>query len=202
MIGKRPGQPSLAAQPALLHGQACSGDAPGAGGITRRRRQGTGESDGSCVLPNRAFGGAGFGEGRCPSLPRHRPRRAGSAPGIGCRDRAGRQSTSPGANSGRQGLIIVGSMILFGQALTNPASIPIFQGGMTRCHSARPDHVPILERTGKPPFTRLFRRPPVRIPQGSAPHRGAAYRSSVLDDQAYVDRCHARGRDPRRGAGQ
>jgi hypothetical protein len=162
--------------------------------------RGTGKRRLACP-PNRMFGGMGFGEGRCPLLPCHRPRRAGSAPGIGCRDRAGRQSTSPGANSGRQGLIIVGSMILFGQALTNPASIPIFQGGMTCCRSARPDHVPILERTGKPPFTRLFRRPPVRIPQGSAPRRGAAYRSSVLNDQAYVDRFHARGRDPRRGAG-
>ena len=141
------------------------------------------------------------GEGRHPPLPGHRPRRAYSAPGIGCRDWVVRQFTSPGISSGRQGLNIAGSMILFEQALKKWPTIPISWGGMIRCRPARPDNLPILERSGQPPSSRLFRRPPARIPRGSALRRWVAHWSSVLDDEAYVDRRHARGGNPRGGAG-
>ena len=71
------------------------------------------------------LGGTGWG-GRRPAACHVTARAAlhsasrGSAASIG---QAG-SPTSPGASSGRQGLIFVGSMLVIGQALTNSAAIP------------------------------------------------------------------------------
>ena len=126
--------------------------------------------------------------------------------GDGCRDRAGGSSFHRGSSvrelwPARQGLSIVGIMNLVRPTLTKSAAIPILHHAMTGCPSVRPEQAPILERTGQPLPTRLFHRPPMRAPQGFAPQRRVAYRSSVVNDQAHVDRCHARGRNPRGGAG-
>src|SRR6185437_16002479 len=94
-----------------------------------------------------------------------------------------------------------GPMIAVPPTLSKPPAAPIFTVGMMCYRGVRPDDFPILERTGQPLPASLFCRPPACVPPGQTPRRRAAYRSSVLDDQAYADRCHARGRNPRRGAG-
>ena len=151
-------------------------------------------------------GRSGSGEGRSPLLPRHLPRRAIGAPGtavaIGLAavlftGAALSGSCGPNAKDFRSSEL----MNLVRPTLTKSAAIPILHHAMTGCPSVRPDDAPILERTGQPLPTRLFLRPPMRVPKGSAPRRRVAYRSSGLNDQAHVDRCHARGRDPRGGAG-
>jgi len=163
------------------------------------RRVRTGRGDGPQA--DRATGPAGRGPGRrlcrCDVTAR-----AALAARRDRLPRSGyRQSSSPGLGPGRQGRTNVGRMLLFDQTLSNSAIIPMFQRGMTCCRSARPDDAPILERTDQPNSTRLFCRSPVRVPQGCAPRRRAAIRSSVLYDEAYVDRRIARGGNPRGGAG-
>ena len=164
------------------------------------RRVRTGRGDGPRSDRARGSGGARSGEGvlcRCDVTARAAlAARRGRLPRPGSR-----QSSSPGPGPGRQGRTNVGRMIHFDQTLSNSAVIPMFQHGMTRCRSARPDDAPILERTDQPNSTRLFRRPPVRVPLGCALRRRAAVRSSVLYDEAYVDRRIARGGNPRGGAG-
>ncbi len=69
-------------------------------------------------------------------------------------------------------------------------------------------------RMGQPLPANLFRRPPARMTQNTpgrhafgkwtvmrTRHR-ATHRSSGLNDQTHVDRCHTRGRNPRGGAGR
>ena len=67
---------------------------------------------------------------------------------------------------------------------------------------------------GQPFPANLLSRPPARKPQNSPGANAsgeptglrtrhlAAHRSSRLNDQTYVDRCHTRGRNPRGGAGR
>ena len=155
---------------------------------------------GSGIQQDRVRGGSV--SAAAASSPAPRPWRAGD----GCRDRAGGSSFHRGSSvrelwPARQGLSIVGIMNLVRPTLTKSAAIPILHHAMTGCPSVRPDYAPILERTGQPLPTRLFHRPPMRAPQGFAPQRRVAYRSSVVNDQAHVDRCHTRGRNPRGGAG-
>jgi hypothetical protein len=186
----------------LLHGLSSSGDAPRerrlepplGHGIRRRRRS---------IRPlNHGVRRGGVREGRCPPLPRYRPRRAASAPGSAAAiELSGSFRHRGPQRPGSQGFDFVGTMFIVRPTLTNSTHIPIFLCGMTSNRRVRPDVTPILERTGHPLPTRLFRRPPARVPLGSAPRRRAAYRSSGLDDQTHVDRCHTRGRNPRRGAG-
>ncbi len=164
------------------------------------RRVRTGRGDGP--QSDWARSPAGPGPGRALSAaamspPAPRLQRAG----IGCRGRAPGSPLHPGAVRVAKGRTNVGRMILFDQTLSNSAVIPMFQDGMTCCRSARPDDAPILERTDQPNSTRLFCRPPLRVPRGCALRRRAAVRSSGLDDEAYVDRCIARGGNPRGGAG-
>jgi hypothetical protein len=124
--------------------------------------------------------------------------------GFGCRDRAVRQFRHPRTFVGPEARDQIAAelmMMFIRPPLTNTAFIPIFECGMISSRNVRPDQSPILERTGHPLPTRLFSCPPARIPPGSVPRPGAAYRSSVLDDKAHDDRRHARGRNPRRGAG-
>ena len=152
------------------------------------------------IQQDRVRGGSVSAAAASSPAPRH------SRAGDGCRDRAGGSSFHRGSSvrelwPARQGLSIVGIMNLVRPTLTKSAAIPILHHAMTGCPSVRPDYAPILERTGQPLPTRLFRRPPARVPPGPAPRPGAAHRSLRLDDQTHVDRRHARGRNPRRGAG-
>jgi hypothetical protein len=59
-----------------------------------------------------------------------------------------------------------------------------------------------LVPTGVVPFAITFRRPPACARPGRARLVVTAHRSSRLNDQAHAHRCHARGRNPRRGAGR
>ncbi len=122
--------------------------------------------------------------------------------GFGCRNRAGRQRhfTRESTRTATDWLSSK-SMILIGQALTNAAFVPIFSNGMTSRNGARLNDEPDLERSGQALPTRPVRRPPARMAPPSACRCQAAYRSSHLDDQTYVDRRYARGGNPRRGAG-
>ena len=151
------------------------------------------------------------GEGRRPPLPCHRLRRApvwtqASAPGWpaqkGWQTLAFTQGCSAAEHMPRcQGPKIAEIMIAAGPALTNSTAMPIFSDGMTCFRRVRPDDFPILERTGRPFLRRLFSCPPAGAPMGPVRQCRAAHRSSGLDDQAHADRCHARGGNPRGGAG-
>jgi hypothetical protein len=175
---------------------------PRKGGSNRTLGTESGGGDGPCGRGTTGFGGTGFGRvgvRRCRVIARAAlPARRVRLPRSSCQAVF---VTGVSKWPGSQGFDFVGTMFIVRPTLTNSAPIPIFQCGMTSNRSVRPDYTPILERTGHPLPTRLFRRPPARVPLGSAPRRRAAYRSSGLDDQAHVDRCHTRGRNPRRGAG-
>jgi hypothetical protein len=200
----------LAVAAALRHGRDCSGDAPGDAGSTAASGTQSGGRDGPRSRPNHGFGGMRSGEGQHPPLPRHRPRRAPDFTG-GCAGIAAsieltgsRFNLGPfhrGTSAQTPGTEFRHTMIAVRPTLTNSAAAPIYRGGMTGFRHVRPDDLPILERMGQPLPTRVFRRPPPRVPRGSVSQFWAAYRSSGLDDQAHADRCHTRGRNPRGGAG-
>lgn len=61
---------------------------------------------------------------------------------------------------------------------------------------------PHPEPSGGPLPASLACRWPHAIPFGSVARRKTAHRSSHWNDEAYADRRHARGRNPRRGAGR
>jgi hypothetical protein len=190
----------------LLHGLPRSGDAPGESGSIRCLGRGFRRKRRPVIRPSHWFGrmrsGGGSASAAAASSPAPRCQRAGSVASIELSgSRFHRGCSNVEHRPRRQELIIVATMIAVRATLTNSAAIPIFDGGMTRCPHVRPDDLPILERTGQPLPTSLFRRPPARVPRGPAPRCRAAFRSSGLDDQAHVDRCHTRGRNPRGGAG-
>jgi hypothetical protein len=58
------------------------------------------------------------------------------------------------------------------------------------------------EPSGGPLPASLSSRPPTETQSRSGARIKTAYRSSGLDDEAHADRRHARGRNPRRGAGR
>jgi hypothetical protein len=64
------------------------------------------------------------------------------------------------------------------------------------------DHHRFPETSGGPLPASLASRPPTETHSRSGSGITAAYRSSRLNDEAHDDRRHARGRNPRRGAGR
>ena len=101
----------------------------------------------------------------------------------------------------------------------SPASCGVAPGAWARTWGAVPGDrlAPILarrlpgpprrKRTGRRslPYARAAQLVLDRVtpPRSASPHPGAAWRGATrFDDQAHADRCHARGRNPRRGAGR
>ena len=76
---------------------------------------------------------------------------------------------------------------------------PDFLGGIA---VACIDRHPFPETSGGPLPASLASRPLTATQRRSGSRIATAYRSSGLNDEAHADRCHARGRNPRRGAGR
>ena len=194
----------------LLHGQARSGDVPGEGGSTGPPA-GSGWKRRSVVrLGNRLaeWVRGGSESTAVASSPASRPRFRNRRARRGQPSRQGWQASAftwgcsamePAPRRRGQMTAIFEDRRRFD--LVQIAIRPHLQSWESCFLGVRPDNYPIFERTGQPSPASLFRRPPVRVPQGSAPRCRAAYRSSALNDQAYADGRHPRGGNPRSGAG-
>jgi len=107
------------------------------------------------------------------------------------------------APAGHQGLMNNGAIPSYATEPRHfPLGIPMGRVRPVRVMARRAGPDRFHRCTAGPHPASLSSRPPAMAHPGTRRGTGPAHRSSRHYDKAYADRCHARGRNPRRGTGR